>query len=401
MQTEKKDGGEYRFFKSFDVEEGEYQYKFRLGPGDWWACDESRPTVDDGMGNKNNLLAVKPELSKPAAEHSESKVVTSATAPKPPAMLVARSDPEMHPIMTPAPQETFAPTPLMKHETFLPNKGSASQQTPEHEANDPLATEVSPDDAESPSLMKHETSQSNAEDDTSSATDDGDDSSSSDSEDDEPSSPLLRHESVAPSSAEQNHAPLFRHESIAIGYNHHESPAATMSPSKLSRKASGASSIPAEADPHDPSLEKFPTDHAGIIEKIHRTSTSLAADETSDDIDHASPHSQALSESSISVPSLPSVREAEDEELERIREAEEEEVEKEEASGEEMDPLRPAAPMTPPLTPEEPEDADFEPKVPETEKIEINETIVIEVVEERRHFFETLLEKLGGKGNAL
>jgi len=29
------------FFKEFQVAEGSWQYKFRLGPGDWWACDES------------------------------------------------------------------------------------------------------------------------------------------------------------------------------------------------------------------------------------------------------------------------------------------------------------------------------------------------------------------------
>lgn len=40
-----KDGNghvpEYYFFKNFDVAAGEYQYKFRLGPGDWWVCDEN------------------------------------------------------------------------------------------------------------------------------------------------------------------------------------------------------------------------------------------------------------------------------------------------------------------------------------------------------------------------
>lgn len=36
--------GDLVFEKSFDaVESGEYQYKFRLGPGDWWVCDENAP----------------------------------------------------------------------------------------------------------------------------------------------------------------------------------------------------------------------------------------------------------------------------------------------------------------------------------------------------------------------
>lgn len=36
--------GELKFSKDFEAEEGQYQYKFRLGPGDWWALDESKPS---------------------------------------------------------------------------------------------------------------------------------------------------------------------------------------------------------------------------------------------------------------------------------------------------------------------------------------------------------------------
>ena len=35
---------EYRFWKDFEVAEGQWQYKFRLGPGDWWVCDENAAT---------------------------------------------------------------------------------------------------------------------------------------------------------------------------------------------------------------------------------------------------------------------------------------------------------------------------------------------------------------------
>lgn len=35
---------EIRFYKKVEGQEGEkYQYKFRIGPGDWWALDESAP----------------------------------------------------------------------------------------------------------------------------------------------------------------------------------------------------------------------------------------------------------------------------------------------------------------------------------------------------------------------
>ncbi len=39
------DPPQLHFFKEFkDVEEGQYQYKFRLGPGDWWILDDKSQT---------------------------------------------------------------------------------------------------------------------------------------------------------------------------------------------------------------------------------------------------------------------------------------------------------------------------------------------------------------------
>lgn len=35
---------EYRFSKDFEAPEGRWQYKFRLGTGDWWVCDEKTET---------------------------------------------------------------------------------------------------------------------------------------------------------------------------------------------------------------------------------------------------------------------------------------------------------------------------------------------------------------------
>lgn len=32
---------ELEFFKDFYLTEGRWQYKFRLGPGDWWVCNEN------------------------------------------------------------------------------------------------------------------------------------------------------------------------------------------------------------------------------------------------------------------------------------------------------------------------------------------------------------------------
>ncbi|KAI9712033.1 MAG: hypothetical protein M1820_001742 [Bogoriella megaspora] len=53
-------GTHLEYYKDFaDVEPGEYQYKFRLGPGDMWVLDETAPTVYDEHGNENSMLAVR------------------------------------------------------------------------------------------------------------------------------------------------------------------------------------------------------------------------------------------------------------------------------------------------------------------------------------------------------
>ncbi|KAI9737173.1 MAG: hypothetical protein M1834_000766 [Cirrosporium novae-zelandiae] len=49
-----------QFSKTFEVDEGRYEYKLRLGPGDWWVCDESVETTLDAAGNRNNILVVQP-----------------------------------------------------------------------------------------------------------------------------------------------------------------------------------------------------------------------------------------------------------------------------------------------------------------------------------------------------
>lgn len=35
------DGSEYVFSRQFEIAVGDWQYKFRLGDGDWWVCDET------------------------------------------------------------------------------------------------------------------------------------------------------------------------------------------------------------------------------------------------------------------------------------------------------------------------------------------------------------------------
>ncbi|KAK4546701.1 hypothetical protein LTR36_001919 [Oleoguttula mirabilis] len=360
MDSEKKDDGKYRFSKSFAAEEGEYQYKFRLGPGDWWALNESAPIVDDGAGNKNNLMVVKPAAP---PQSSQPHVPTPANQPQPaanpavqavkatePPMLVvdaprAEQPPsiKMPPVITldqPAPTPaaaTLSHAPLMKHETFFPVSVDIKNET-----------DVEPDYSY-----------------------DGDDQD--DEEDDGP--PLLRHESFAPGSEEQTQAPLLRHESMAIGehldddYSGRQSPP-TGSPGSV--YSSGDDSVAPEADPNDLSLERFPTDQNGIFEHIHRASTQMAEDELHDDADLLnSVYSTSGNQSTSPITSLPSVQEDDEEELDELRDYEREKAKKEAQDDDKVDPLAPAltitepdqaypdqeyeAPITPPMTPQEAE----------------------------------------------
>jgi Glycogen recognition site of AMP-activated protein kinase len=40
----KQVNGEYIFSKTFDITPGMHRYKFRVGHGDWWVCDDMNST---------------------------------------------------------------------------------------------------------------------------------------------------------------------------------------------------------------------------------------------------------------------------------------------------------------------------------------------------------------------
>jgi hypothetical protein len=193
MEPSRNESGEYTFTKKFDAQEGEYQYKLRLGPGDWWTCDDSKPQVDDGMGNKNNLVTVKPGDSHGGRADSVHEHGT--------------------PLMPHESHDTAARTsPFLQIEhTGAPVTPGVEHQAPffRHESLVPEA--VQEDDEE-------------------------------DDDDDETHSPLLRHETASP--AHEAVSPLFRHESTAIDDQKHED-SSNKSPLLRGRKHSG-DSIPEE-----------------------------------------------------------------------------------------------------------------------------------------------------------
>lgn len=315
MECTKSEHGRYSFSKTFTAEEGEYQYKLRLGPGDWWICDTTKPRVDDGAGNENNLVVVEPK------SHT----------------LYAADEREPHP------QEEYQhdEPPMMKHEAFTTGHtthGAHGHHDIDHADHDHLT----PDHHVASPLFRHEsiapTPQHHAH---------PHDYNEHWPED----APLLRHESIAPSSHEQSHSPLFGHESTAIDnkgdhdVRHHIPPMhlGQQRRGSLGERTGSNRSIPEEADPDDPSLEKFPTDHVGIMEHLDRV--RRASDSGSERSSSRSPSNSAVASAS---PMLPAVKEGEEEEdLEDLKDGAGDKPQTH--TQEHLD--RPAAPITPPMTP--------------------------------------------------
>ncbi|KAK5746669.1 hypothetical protein LTR17_000685 [Elasticomyces elasticus] len=448
LDHEQQADGENRFYKTFMAEEGEYQYKFRLGPGDWWALDESKPTVDDGLGNKNNLMIVKPVAAAPQPQKEEPKVKEAAkseeTAPSQPratspqaptsplgklastvsnqlssaASAVTSTVAPSIPREQSPPVDKTAPTisnplpavgeavsqavaPLMPHEqSAVGEKPATATLNPLPAIKTELSHTLAP-------LMKHESFFPEGQADVQgNAFDDDEDETGLVEEDDEiyehQQSPLLRHETLGPDSDEHMHSPLMRHESMGLR---------DMEPdhtySQLSTTSSGSSAedaISPEADPNDPSLEKFPTHSAGIFEHIHSASTRLPADE----IEHAV--ANMLSRERSKSPSMPSVQEEEEEEdevIDMIRGQERTQADKEDKE-DEVDPLADGVPkllitepkesklitlITPPMTPEETEHVLEHLSAKEVEQLresiaeaKLAEEVVVELVQERSMF---------------
>lgn len=54
-------GAEYVFSRQFQIAVGDWQYKFRLGDGDWWVCDEA---ADISLSPAGPVKALKNTLTK-------------------------------------------------------------------------------------------------------------------------------------------------------------------------------------------------------------------------------------------------------------------------------------------------------------------------------------------------
>lgn len=268
--------GEWEFAKSFSAVEGEHQYKFRLGPGDWWVCDETQPTVDDGFGDRNNVIVVRNEApaKKQAAETHESVDDDGAEFDSP-TLPHERHQTKRDSLGDDVVHEKHAP--LFSHE----QNGSAhhtlevpSEDVPVNfSRQDTLAVDDDEGDCEpshfpGASVFSHERDVLHERVPTPGTDED---------EDEMEHPPLMRHETLSSESGKSSHDV---HETEKRSGT---STSPTSFPS-TSHWVSTDSHVPAEADPNDPSLLKL------------------------DVLSSTSPIAKAVSHSSQS-PSLPSVLE--------------------------------------------------------------------------------------------
>jgi len=370
MDCRRSPNGEHEFAKTFHAAEGEYQYKFRLGPGDWWVCDESKPTVDDGFGARNNVLMVKGDA--PAKKHA-------------PDTQSSTNDGDVF------------DSPISTHETSHDGERE-SHHAPlfEHEKLEHPGSKLGVPPEKVPVTLSRQDTLSLGDDDNDAEDGDGGPSRPSESpkfeiearpaveriptpsldedEDPEDEAPLMRHETL---SSPIDAAPLMRHETLSPtrgphtppATDHHHNGNANFASSPTSSHSSAQlpgpdSHVPAEADPNDPSLIRFPTHHEGIISSLRRASLRMSDDETKEEVlPSTSPITQSISHSSQS-PSLPSVREDEEELEKELEEESQQEVDA--AAPDSKDhglatglsnmtgnSERPAALITPPGTPDE------------------------------------------------
>jgi hypothetical protein len=356
MGCSEEPSGEWEFYKTFSAASGEYQYKFRLGPGDWWVCDESKPTVDDGFGDRNNVLVVKDKVSvkKEATEPQES--VDDGAEFESPTMPHERNSSKGH-----TKHDSVVPDPLVRDAEVVKEEQDEAQ-----EKHAPLFSHEQRGSPPGLLSIPPETVPVNfSRQDTLSLDDDDGDCEPSHF----PEAPTFDHEKdilpervPTPGTDEDDdyddmeHPPLMRHETLssesgASSHDVHEAEKHSRSPASPAFSHSPRlwetreSHVPAEADPNDPSLLRL------------------------DILSPTSPIGQSVSHSSQS-PSLPSVREDEEE----LEEEDEEEHSAKpathvlpEAVASKVHDLttglkalsgaseRPAALMTPPRTPDEAE----------------------------------------------
>ncbi|KAK8253300.1 hypothetical protein IWZ00DRAFT_184017 [Phyllosticta capitalensis] len=275
VKQERTPSGDLVFEKKFDaVEAGEYQYKFRLGPGDWWVCDDNAPTESDPdlpqSRSSSPVPAVVVEKVDDAPSHGDD-FGPGATSGQKVAHEKRKADADPDKVIVSAESD---------------GKGLASLHPDVAAAvgHDALI-EHTPADDKVP-LLPHESMSSEAP---------------------PQQAPLFSHEvAVAPIDFKGD-VPLFRHESIALPPGEDASGSGHKTPS--------LQDMMDQEDPNDPAIEPFPTRRDTIYEHIRSMEQRLEEDQSiPEDSASNSPESRSANADDLPPPSpLDSIQEGEEE----------------------------------------------------------------------------------------
>lgn len=302
-----------------------------------WVRQTDKPgPVDDGAGNRNNLLVVESEPAKSKDTDAPASHATQQTQEK-----EASSAPKVvfsNIVKVSHDEDERVPgnkTNLFKHETMQRDSGIGQD-----EAEDIVEGEDDEDDEEPP-LLEHEAGPFKRVDSkniTPLKTDNlyfgspavvspaefevEADDAFADDERDAPC-PLFRHETGAAVDTDPEEAPLFRHETM--------SPVESPSMGSHSPKVSKRRQLDTQ-DVNDPSLEHFPTDEAGIFAQLQRAETRTRDDDV---VFEGTPLSPSLAQSkSFSPQPTPAALNAESSDLSHLDSIDEAEETDEDATDE-------------------------------------------------------------------
>lgn len=319
MEYTTTEEGQFHFSKTIDlVPEQKYQYKFRLGPGDWWVLDETAPVAVDAAGNRNNTISAPPVETRADSQQS------LPSKPK-----ETSSEPNKLPIPTVVVQKTD--TEPRHGDDFGSHATIGQKDAHEMRAADatPDYTVIRPDEdvahdeadtaaevADSAAIIDEEPSSEPVSDeeagrtgerrmsmtpigqvaDTASEVADSAALIDRDGDDDEAGESIdrvefarafphmARHASEGAGSGtatpKEDKAPLFAYECIGPYEGPEHDPEHEEGGNNRLHEENAEYDIQQEYDPNDPSIEEFPEERMQILTKISTTESRLSADQT-------------------------------------------------------------------------------------------------------------------------
>ncbi|CAG8954134.1 hypothetical protein HYFRA_00009238 [Hymenoscyphus fraxineus] len=280
MQHTTNKDGESEFVKEVLVEEGkEYQYKFRMGTGDWWVLCEDASIVTDDSGNTNNLLSV-PQSTEPGRTSAKTSVDLDLNHPIQAPTMGAVNGTSSHTNFNETLNDDIGTPPM----SGTPDAAQVAAEVADSAAkldNGPPSPYVP--DEEAGRIGYRRMSSTPIPEVADTAAEVADVAAKLDrpnlSQIEMPSPPMsVEDEELYAPTPEHERVPLFPHECPGPTDKVVKSRASSLRNS--SPIVASQSTMDADIDPNDPTLESFPTTREGVYEKIRALETRLPPDES-------------------------------------------------------------------------------------------------------------------------